>query len=533
MTTKQHRTKDDLFDDVLVDLGQRLVACVAERSEAQWRALRLVDWGRCLLPGYFRKSPSRMHEWLSDELDRMSKERGTRLNALAPRGSAKSTLATLAYVLRAAVEGREQYIWIVSCTIDQARKHLAHVKAELEQNEMLHAHYPRAAGRGRVWRRDAIELPNKTSIEAYGTEQKLRGRRQRQHRPSLIVCDDLQNDQQILSPMQRQTSRDWFHTALLKAGDGRTNVVNLATALHRDALAMQLARSPGWRSRVFQAIERWPERMDLWNDWEEFYTAVENADAPVLARQFFRENRRAMSAGAELLWPQHESLYKLMKMRIDEGHTAFEREKQNSPVDPEKCEWPESYFGNHIWLKEWPKKFETKVIALDPSKGADANHGDYSAFVMLGIDGAGVHYVEADLARRATPKMVEDGARLCRSFNPKAFGVEANQYQELLCAEFTREFQRRNQRVITPVGIHNYGNKVVRIRKLSSLLSRHLLRFRVTKADSTRMLVDQLRDFPLGTHDDGPDALEMAVRLTKEANRKPADDGLGDRLIAA
>jgi predicted phage terminase large subunit-like protein len=122
---------------------------------------------------------------------------------------------------------------------------------------------------------------------------------------------------------------------------------------------------------------------------------------------------------------------------------------------------------------------------------------------------------------------------LCRSFNPKAFGVEANQYQELLCAEFTREFQRRNQRVITPVGIHNYGNKVVRIRKLSSLLSRHLLRFRVTKADSTRMLVDQLRDFPLGTHDDGPDALEMAVRLTKEANRKPADDGLGDRLIAA
>jgi predicted phage terminase large subunit-like protein len=529
----KRRTTDDLYDEVLMDLGQRLVACVAERSEAQWRALRLVDWGRCLLPGYFRKPPSRMHEWLSDELDRMSDERGTRLNALAPRGSAKSTLATLAYVLRAAVEGREPYIWIVSCTIDQARKHLAHVKAELEQNEMLHAHYPRAAGQGRDWRRDAITLPNGTVVEAYGTGQKLRGRRQRQHRPSLIVCDDLQNDAQVLSPLQRQASRDWFHTALLKAGDGRTNVVNLATALHRDALAMQLDSTPGWRSRLFRAIEQWPARMDMWDDWEEFYTAVDNADSEQLARQYFRENRRAMQAGTELLWPQHESLYQLMKMRINEGHSAFEREKQNSPIDPEKCEWPESYFGHHIWFKEWPEGLVTKVIALDPSKGADANHGDYSAFVMLGIDKAGVHYVEADLARRATPQMVADGVKLCHRFEPAEFGVEANQYQDLLCAEFHRAFKERKHRVYKPRGIHNYRNKRVRIRTLGPLLSKRLLRFRETKENSTRMLVDQLRDFPLGSHDDGPDALEMAIRLAKEAGSKPADDGLGQRLIAA
>jgi hypothetical protein len=28
-----------------------------------------------------------------------------------------------------------------------------------------------------------------------------------------------------------------------------------------------------------------------------------------------------------------------------------------------------------------------------------------------------------------------------------------------------------------------------------------------------RLLIEQLRDFPCGDHDDGPDALEMAVRL--------------------
>ena len=48
---------------------------------------------------------------------------------------------------------------------------------------------------------------------------------------------------------------------------------------------------------------------------------------------------------------------------------------------------------------------------------------------------------------------------------------------------------------------------------------------------STSLLVDQLRDFPAGAHDDGPDALEMALRLAEEVwNGKRSEDGLGDRL---
>jgi hypothetical protein len=41
------------------------------------------------------------------------------------------------------------------------------------------------------------------------------------------------------------------------------------------------------------------------------------------------------------------------------------------------------------------------------------------------------------------------------------------------------------------------------------------------KADSPgcRLLVDQLMDFPLADHDDGPDALEMCVRLPLELDR--------------
>ncbi len=171
-------------------------------------------------------------------------------------------------------------------------------------------------------------------------------------------------------------------------------------------------------------------------------------------------------------------------------------------------------------------------MALDPSKGGDGRRGDYSAFVMLGIDAAGVVYVEADLARRATPQMVADGAELCRRFRPQVFGVEANQFQELLAGEIAAEFERRQIASVTPAAVHNHVNKQMRIRRIGPYLSQRRLRFLAGSA-STRLLVEQLRDFPAGAHDDGPDALEMAIRLAEEIwHGRNADDGLGDRLIS-
>jgi predicted phage terminase large subunit-like protein len=471
-------------------------------------------------------------------------------------------VATLAYVLKCAVEGAEPYIWIVSDTAEQAALHLENVKRELVENLRLAADYPLAVGQGRQWQRQAIELRSGTVIEAWGTGQRIRGRRRGEHRPTLIVCDDLQNDSHISSATQRESSRSWFHGTLLKAGTKETNVVNLATALHREALAMELLTAPGWTSKRFASIESWPDDLELWNQWEAIYTQSKKppaepgadglvpvaellggfvpqppalpgvSDAASAARAFFDANKEAMLAGAVVLWPEVEDLYTLMRMRVESGRTAFEREKQGSPIDSLLCEFPEEYFdGDTFWFDEWPRELAIRAVALDPSKGKDAQRGDYSAFVMLGIDATGVIYVDADLARRPTPEIVADAAAICRRFQPTVFGVEANQFQELLADEIAAEFSRQQIAFVAPAAIHNYVNKQVRIRKIGPYLSQRRLRF-LAGSESARMLVDQLRDFPLGAHDDGPDALEMALRLAEDVwSGKNADDGLGDRLI--
>jgi hypothetical protein len=300
--------------------------------------LDLLAWGREYLPEHFSRPPSKMHCWLAEQLDVAHTSRGTRLNVLGPRGGAKSTIGTLALPLRAAVECSESFIWIVSDTKHQACAHLENIKAELLDNRQLAKDFPDAVGRGLVWRGNSIVLRSGVTIEAFGTGQRIRGRRHRQYRPTLIVCDDLQNDGHIRSALQREHSREWFHGALLKAGTARTNVVNLATALHRDALAMQLHRTPGWTSRLFKAIVRWPEHTSLWQQWEAILTDLSKPRYKTAAREFYDEHRQAMDSGTILLWPEVEDLYTLMCMRVEGGRTAFEREKQNSPINPDLCE---------------------------------------------------------------------------------------------------------------------------------------------------------------------------------------------------
>jgi predicted phage terminase large subunit-like protein len=489
----------------------------------------LLDWSRHYLPHYFRLSPSGMHRWLADELDHAKQSRGAKLNLVGPRGSAKSTVATLAYALRSALEGTEQYIWILSDTRHQATVHLENLRAELEENSLLKPDHRKAFARPPVFRGNIIHLANGTVIEAYGSGQRIRGKRRRQHRPTLILCDDLQNDDHIASAHQRRRSREWFQGTLLKAGTRRTNFINLATALHRDALAMQLHRTPGWNSRIFQAIEEWPTNRSLWEAWEQIYIDFENPNRISDAWQFYQEHQDQLHEGASLLWPEEEDLYSLMRMRVEGGRVAFEREKQGSPFDPSLCEWPEEYFDETIWFSDWPTGLKARVIALDPSKGADSKRGDYSAYVVLGVDKAGLLYVEANLARRATPQMVAEGVELCKQFRPDQFALEANVCQHLLGEHFVAEFRRQQMPHVRPAMIDNSVNKQVRIRRLGPMLSTKQLRFK-TNSPSTKLLVDQLKGFPIGDHDDGPDALEMATRILGDLLAGPPNDGLGNRI---
>jgi predicted phage terminase large subunit-like protein len=498
-------------------------------SAAACPLLELAAWAPQYLHAYFTRPFSLFHHWLARHLQDLHTRRGSRWALVAPRGSAKSTWASLAYPLWAALHRHEPYILLLSDTQSQARLLLEAIKRELEDNPALAAAYPAAVGRGSPWGQDRLRLANGVVLEALGSGAKIRGRRNRAERPSLIVVDDPQNDAHMTSAAQRDRSWSWFQRAVANAGTPETNILALGTALHRDCLVLRLTRTAGWQGRVFRAIVQWPERMELWQAWQALYQDYEDPEHEAKARTFYEQHQAALHAGARVLWPERESLYALMCLRATIGSAAFASEKQGDPVNPGQCEWDATYFDYPgFWFEQWPARLEIKTLGLDPSKGPDARSGDYSAFIKLGRDAHGYLYCEADLRHRPTPQVVADGVEHVRRFRPDGFALEVNQFQELLAAEFQR-VGRQEQVELPLYGLNNQTNKQVRIRRLGPYLAQRKLRFR-SRCPGTALLVQQLRDFPVGDHDDGPDALEMALRLMIELwNGRRAGGGAGSR----
>lgn len=270
-----------------------------ERAAAQARPiLPLEAWAARYLKtdaGSPLAPANRFHAWLCERLDRLRAERGKRVNVLAPRGAAKSTWSTFAWPLWCALHALEPYIVITADTGEQARKYLDALREELEGNELLAQDYPHLAGQGPVWRADRIKMANGVMVEALGTGTKLRGRRKRAHRPSLIIVDDPQNLEHIISPVQRQRSWEWLTKDVSNAGSPSTNIVVLGTALHREAIVCQLQTTPGWESHVFKAIIEWPERMDLWGEWEAILHDWDDPAREAKARAFYLRHVKEMN----------------------------------------------------------------------------------------------------------------------------------------------------------------------------------------------------------------------------------------------
>jgi phage terminase large subunit-like protein len=187
-------------------------------------------------------------------------------------------------------------------------------------------------------------------------------------------------------------------------------------------------------------------------------------------------------------------------------------------IDVANTEWPSAYFGAAMWFEDWPKNLRCRAWILDPSKGR-TDKADYSAYVALGIDLAGDYWCEADLQRRSPEQIVEDGLEHFLRWPADGFGVEANAMQELFGSIFKSRAATRN--ILLPLYlVDNYAvAKQVRIRRLGPLLRQGKLHFRRTAG--TKLLVEQLQEFPFAPHDDGPDALEMGCRLIGHLLRQP------------
>ena len=234
-------------------------------------------------------------------------------------------------------------------------------------------------------------------------------------------------------------------------------------------------------------------------------------------------------APGEALWPDHKSVEDLETIR-GQNPRMFAALYQQDP-SAAGAEFPPEWFGPQLFFDKWPVEGR-KIAALDPSKGKGNKYGDYAAFIRLQYH-AGLVYVDADMANTWNMATIIDMAiDLQRRWLAEAFGVESEQFQELM----GDNIMDKAKTLDVPFPLYKIGSqsvpKLVRIRRLTPWLAKGIIRFK-GGSPGARMLADQLMDFPNGQHDDGPDALEMAIRLLVTTAGGKVDDGLGNNLLQA
>lgn len=500
------------FLQALAALGQSLqtkieadVAGFASDAEsARLRRLRANDdfefFAKTYFPHYVKKDNSTLHDYLYKRLPEIANSKISETDAIAaPRGEAKSTITTQIFVIWCAVTGRKHYPIIGMDAFDQSAIMLEAIKAEFEYNPRLSMDYSECCGRGRVWQAGVILTTNGVKIEAVGSGKRIRGRRHGPHRVDLFIGDDLENDENVLSPMQRDKDENWITKAVLKLGEAgeKLDVILIGTILHYDSMLARFINNPLWRGIKFRALIQWPANMQLWDRWEELLLNVSQASAEA----FYLAHSVDMNAGAEVSWPSARPLVELMKMRARDGHASFDSELQNDPLSDDDAPFAKviTFWVNR--LAEW-----VFFGAVDPSMGKAGASRDPSALLVGGFNRATgiLDVVEAAIKKRLPDRIIEDVIAMQKEYRCLLWIVEEVQFQEFLKTELIKRAAQRG--IPVPArGVKPISDKILRIESLQPHMANGLIRLH----NSQHTLIEQLRHFPKADHDDGPDALQM------------------------
>lgn len=409
-------------------------------------------------------------------LDLISDKNNRRIGVIAPRGHAKSTTVDMTYPLWAGCFEQEEFIVIISDTCTQAAEFINALKDEFENNPKIKWLFGNM--KGDDWQDGEFVLSNGIKYAAKGSGMKIRGIRHRHTRPTLMIFDDIENDENIKSAEQRQKLYHWFTKAAIPALARGGRAVVIGTILHFDSLVNKVMKQQdvfkGWQTRVFYAI-----------------TTEEDG------------TERA-------LWPEHRSLEKLRAMRDDPsdqdfiGSITFAQEYQHKPFSEEDA----------IIQPDWIKECEpsqvpdrhtrlARVLTIDPA-ASERQTADFTAMIVADLYTDGNVYIRAIRNQRTSPSVTADTVReLDEIYKPQVIGIEKGAlglvFRDLLEG-------------LPVIGLEPDKDKVRRLLAVSRFFEAGRV-YTVKNIQNGQAFREQLIEFPKGTHDDMVDAAAYAVRL--------------------
>lgn len=410
------------------------------------------------------------------------------------RGGAKSTVAEEAVVTMACFRKFRNCV-ILGASEDKAKERLKAIKHELENNEFIAQVFGEMVGD--TWAETKIITANGLMIQAYGRGQALRGSKYLDHRPDLLLADDIEDEESVSSPENRQKMLKWWFSVVVPALDPQHRIRMTATPLDEEALAVTLTKQEG--------------------------TIVHHY--PVL-----RANED--TGEEESVWPERFPTETLLKMRSDYvaagAATEWEREYMVRPIaDSDKQFLKEHFKSEPVPRKPW----QATYAFYDPARTVNKNssHTGKAVWSWVGhrlvVWRSGGYFWKPD-------EIIDDIFKTDAEFNPIAIGVERDGLEEFILQPLRHQQVMRQHPVPirpdkAPKGKDDF------IKGLQPFFRAHEVIFSTAFGDDHGELQKQLLAFPTGRKD-VPNALAYALKMRPGAPIHDAfsDDHVGEPSMA-
>ena len=396
--------------------------------------------------------------------------------AAAPRGHAKSTAITHAFVLGMVCFKVKSFVLLVSDTEGQATEFLGDIKNELTDNETLKKDF----GIARVLKDTETNIVVQFDdgdlfrIVAKGSMQKVRGIKWRGKRPDLIVCDDIENDELVMNPERRDKFQRWFMNALMPCGSDTCWIRVVGTILHMDSMLQRLLEAPSWKHLFYEA---------------------HNPDF------------------TEILWPEQWPEERLRAKREEyleqNNPEGYAQEFLNRPIAIENAFFNPDYFFDFERDGDKALLPNLEYYAAADFAISEKERADYTAILVCGVSPEGkVYVVDARRGRWDADAIISELIAVQKMWNPNVFTFETAKIDKAIGPFLDREMMR--QRVfLNIIKMTPTQSKTMRARSIQAMHKSGAIRYDKQASwypDFESELLTVADSGPRGKHDDYLDA---------------------------
>jgi len=428
----------------------------------------------------------------------------------APRGHAKSTAITHAYVLASVLFRDRGFCLIISDTYEQAVMFLKDIVSELKDNDELIAFFNVDTDFEKDSENDIIvkfKDGGRFRIIAKGSEQKVRGLKWDGRRPDLIVCDDLENDEIVMNEERRKKFKHWFLDALLPSRSDNGIVRIVGTILHLDSLLEGLM----------------PLLYDKKNTVNEPLKAY-SIDKRRAWRGVRYRAHPSMTDFSTILWESKWPKERLISERqkyLDAGNPeGYAKEYLNYPIDESHAFFRK---GDFVQTSEDEvRRKKNYYVGLDLALGTD-NKADYCAFVVGGVDEDGLlHVVDVIRERMDTHQAMDTLFMLQEAYDPEAFIIEKGVIEKSIGPFLHAEMLKPNRVPLSIVTKNPSKDKEFRARSIQARMRARGCRFDKS-TDWYPSFERELLEFPSSKYDDQVDAFAYIGLMLKDLVEAPTE----------